>query len=230
MQTVDDKHVDVPLFYTKQLIKELCIYPLGCELIKTAGKMPANSILFSGPSGTGKTHAALSVAYHTDALFMDLSPNTLAKFTSKQEVTSIVAKAFRVARRFQPAVLYFDCAEQVYSNPKAKGSVKNPYATRLKKLFITYKNLITPNMRVMFIGNTNRGWTSSYKDLKKIFDRTLYFSLPSFSDSYKLWKREIKKKLGRDYELEYDILAQMSIGFTPESVKMTNLIIDHYMY
>jgi SpoVK/Ycf46/Vps4 family AAA+-type ATPase len=214
------KHIDVPLFYTKQLIKELCIYPLGCNLVRTAGKIPVNSVLFSGPTGTGKTHASLATAYHADALFIDLSPSNLAKFQTKQEVTQIVAKAFRVARRFQPAVLYFDFAEQVFINTKAKGGVvKNPLATRLKKLFISYKNLITPNMRVLFVGNTNKGWTANLKDVKKMFDRTLYFSLPSSSDSYKIWKQEIRNKIGRDYDLEYAVLAQMSYGFSAESVR-----------
>jgi len=29
MQTIDDKLIEIPLFYTKQLVKELCIFPLG---------------------------------------------------------------------------------------------------------------------------------------------------------------------------------------------------------
>ena len=75
MQLVDEKLIDIPIFYTKQLIKELCIYPLGCKLVKKESKFQSNSILFHGGTGSGKTHAALAIAYHTDALFFDISPS-----------------------------------------------------------------------------------------------------------------------------------------------------------
>lgn len=220
MQLVDEQINDVPFFYTKQLIKELCIYPLGCQLVKSHGKLTCNSILFFGPPGTGKTHAALAVACHTDALFIDLSPRNLeGRFNTREELNKIVATAFRVAKNFQPAVIYFDNAEQIFVNTRAKGAVKNPQATRLKKILLSYKNLVTPDMRILFIGNTNKGWHMSNKDFKAMFDKNLYFSLPAFSDRYKIWKKYITDKIGRSYELEYDILAQMSSNFSAESIR-----------
>ncbi len=56
------------------------------------------------------------------------------------------------------------------------------------------------------------------KDMKAMFDKTLYFSIPSFSDRYKIWKKHIIQKIGRNYELEYDVLAQMSSNFSAEAV------------
>lgn len=219
MQLVDEKLIDVPLFYTKQLIKEFCIFPLGSPFIKTNCKQNFSSVLLFGPSGTGKTHAALSIAYHTDSIFIDLSPKNLeGKFNTKDELYKIVASAFRVAKFYQPAVIYFDNAEQIFCNPKAKGAVKNPSATRLKKLLLTYKNLVTPEQRILFIGCTNKGWHMNAKDLAVMFDKNYYFSLPSFSDRFKLWKREINTRLGRVYDIEYDVLAQMSTGYSSESV------------
>lgn len=217
-QLINEKPIDTPLFYTKQLIKEMCIYPLGCSLVKQSGRLPVNSVLFAGPSGTGKTHAALAVAYHTDALFFDFSPANMARFSTKPEYTSIFAKSFRVARKYQPAVFYFDFAEQIFNNPKVKGAVKNSVASKMKKMYINYKNLVTENMRILFIGNTSKGFHGNIKDFKSMFDRTLIFSLPSFSDNYKIWKKEIYNRIGRHYDLEYDVLAHMSRGFSPESV------------
>ena len=230
---MNNTSIEVPLFYTKQLIKELCIYPLGSQLVKSSGKLPTASVLFGGPSGTGKTHAALSIAYHTDALFFDLSPANLAKYATKQEVTTIVAKSFRVAKNFQPAILYFEYVEQIIPDTKVKGGVKNALASRLKKLFISYKNLINENMRILFIGTTNRGSFANTKDLKILFDKTLYFSLPSKSDCYKLWKNEIHKRIGRHYDLEYDVLSHMSRGYSQESViiiKLDNCLYRIYTY
>ncbi len=220
MQLVDEQMIDVPFFYTKQLIKEYSIYPLGSNIVKSSTpNVP--SILFFGPSGTGKTHAALAIAHHTNSIFIDLSPKNLERFTTKEELTKAVAAAFRTARFYQPAVIYFDNAEQVFVDPKKykKGAVKNPSAQRLKKILISFKNLITKDMRVQFIGCTNKGWHMNMKDVNTMFDKTLYFSLPSFSDRFKIWRKEITKTVGRVYDLEYDILAQMSTSFSPESVK-----------
>lgn len=218
MQIVEEKCTDIPLFYTKQLVKELCVYPLGCQLVRNSGKFITNSILFHGPPGTGKTHAALSVVYHTDAIFLDVSPRNLEKFGSKEEVFKAVATAFRVARTYQPAVLYFDNADQIFLNPRAKGAIKNPNAQRLKKLFISYAKLIKPEDRIMFIGCTNKGHFLNMKEMKQMFDKTVYFGLPSYSDRYKIWKTFITKRIGKEYTLEYDILAQMSNSFSAESV------------
>lgn len=230
MQLVDEQLIDVPFFYTKQLIKEFCIYPLGSQLVKTSTpNIP--SILFFGPPGTGKTHAALSIAHHTNSLFIDLSPKNLERFTTKEEFQKMVASAFRVARFNQPAILYFDNAEQIFADSKKfkKGAVKNPNAIRMKKMLISFKNLITPDMRIMFIGCTNKGFHMNMKDMNSMFEKTLCFSLPSFSDRLKIWKTEITKRVGRVYDLEYDILAQMSNSFSPESVK-NKFILDNFLY
>lgn len=218
MHTVEEKCPEIPLFYTKQLVKELCIYPLGCQTVRSQAKFTSNSVLFHGPPGTGKTHAALAVAHHTDALFFDLSPKNLEKFQTKEEVTKAVATAFRVARFFQPAILYFDCAEQVFLAGKPKRATKNPNASRLKKMFISFAKLIKPDDRIMFIGNTNKGFDMNMKELKQMFDKTLYFANPSYADRYLIWKSYITKKIGREYDLEFNILAQMSNSFPGEAV------------
>jgi len=217
MQTIDDKLIEIPLFYTKQLVKELCIFPLGCQMVRSQAKFTTHSVLFHGPSGTGKTHAALAVAYHTDALFFDLSSKNLEKFQTKEEVTKAVATAFRVARFFQPAILYFDFVEQIIPG-KVKGMVKNPAAQRLKKLFISYAKLVKTDDRILFIGNTNQGKFINAKEMNQLFDKSIYFGLPSYSDRYLIWKTYVRKKIGREYDLEYDILAQMSNSFPGQSV------------
>jgi SpoVK/Ycf46/Vps4 family AAA+-type ATPase len=220
IQIIDEQLIDIPLFYTKQLIKEFCIYPLGSQIVKSNTKPPIASALFFGPPGTGKTHAALAVAYHTNAIFIDLSAQNLEKIKTGQELNRAIATAFRVAKFNQPAVVYFDYAEQIFVDKKKfkKGAVKNPSAQRLRKAFLAFKNLITPDMKILFIGCTNKGWHMNIKDMNAMFDRTFYFSIPSFSDRFKIWKNEITNKFGRYYEMEYDILAQMSINYSAESV------------
>jgi len=219
MNVIDENLIDVPLFYTKQLIKEYCIFPLGDPFVKTNLGSNVASVLFHGPPGTGKTLAALAIAYHTDALFIDLSPkNVEGKINTKETLSRTLASAFRVAKNYQPAIIYFDNAEQIFA-AKAKGAIKNPVAQKMKKYIASMKNLINHDMRVLIIGCTNRGYPFlNKKDLKNVFDKTLYFGLPSYADRVKLWKNKIQAKTHMDGDLDYCILGQMSNGYSHESI------------
>ena len=219
MNVIDENLIDVPLFYTKQLLKEFCIFPLGDPFVKSNMGSNVASVLFHGPPGTGKTLAALAIAYHTDALFLDISPkNVEGKINTKEDLSRTLASTFRVAKNYQPAIIYFDNAEQIFA-AKAKGAIKNPAAQKMKKYIASMKNLITQDMRVLIIGCTNRGYPFlSKKDLKNVFDKTFYFGLPSYADRVKLWKNQIKAKTDLDAELDYCILGEMSNGYSQESI------------
>ena len=219
MNVIDENLIDVPLFYTKQLLKEFCIFPLGDPFVKSNMGSNVASVLFHGPPGTGKTLAALAIAYHTDALSLDISPKSVeGKINTKEDLSRTLASTFRVAKNYQPAIIYFDNAEQIFA-AKAKGAIKNPAAQKMKKYIASMKNLITQDMRVLIIGCTNRGYPFlSKKDLKNVFDKTFYFGLPSYADRVKLWKNKIKAKTDLDAELDYCILGEMSNGYSQESI------------
>ena len=219
MNIIDENLIDVPLFYTKQLLKEYCIFPLGDPFVKSNLGSNIASVLFHGPPGTGKTLAALAIAYHTDALFLDLSPkNVDGKINTKENLSRTLASTFRIAKNYQPAIIYFDNAEQIFA-AKAKGAIKNPAAQKMKKYIASMKNLITKDMRVLIIGCTNRGYPFlNKKDLKNVFDKTFYFGLPSYADRVKLWKTKIQEKTQLDGDLDYCILGEMSNGYSQESI------------
>lgn len=219
MNVISPSLIDIPLFYTKQLLKEYCIFPLGSQFIKSNLGTNVASVLFHGPPGTGKTHAALAIAHHTDALFFDISPrNVEGKLNTKEETSRTLASVFRVAKNNQPAIIYFDNAEQIYPRPKAKGNIKNPTAVKMKKYIASMKNLITQDMRVLIIGCTNRGQNLATKELKNLFDKTFYFGLPSYSDRVKLWKLKIAEKTDQGDGLDYSTLGEMSNGYSHESI------------
>ena len=219
MNIIDENLIDVPLFYTKQLLKEYCIFPLGDPFVKSNLGTNVPSVLFHGPPGTGKTLAALAIAYHTDALFIDISPkNVDGKINTKEDLSRTLASAFRIAKNYQPAIIYFDNAEQIFA-AKAKGAIKNPAAQKMKKYINSMKNLITQDMRVLIIGCTNRGNPFlNKKDMKNVFEKTFYFGLPSYADRVKLWKTKIQAKTELDGDLDYSILGEMSNGYSHESI------------
>ena len=221
LNIAEESLIDVPLFYTKQLIKEYCIFPLGSQFVKSNYGLNVASVLFHGPPGTGKTLAALACAYHTDALFIDISPkNVDGKIGTKEELSRTLASAFRIAKNYQPAIIYFDHAEQILPGKvkKAKGFVKNPQAQKMKKYILSMKNLITQDMRVLIIGSTNQGQYLNKKDFKNIFDKSFYFGLPSYSDRVKLWKEKIAEKTDQGDSLDYSVLGEMSNGYSHESI------------
>ena len=219
MNIIDENLIDVPLFYTKQLIKEYLIFPLGDPFVKSNLGSNIASALFHGPPGTGKTLAALAIAYHTDALFIDISPkNVDGKINTKEDLSRTLASAFRIAKNYQPAIIYFDNAEQIFA-AKAKGAIKNAAAQKMKKYITSMKNLITQDMRVLIIGCTNRGYPFlNKKDMKNVFDKTFYFGLPSYADRVKLWKSKIGSKTELDGDLDYCVLGEMSNGYSQESI------------
>ena len=219
MNIIDENLIDVPLFYTKQLLKEYCIFPLGDPFVKSNLGSNVASVLFHGPPGTGKTLAALAIAYHTDALFLDISPkNVDGKINTKEDLSRTLASTFRIAKNYQPAIIYFDNAEQIFA-AKAKGAIKNAAAQKMKKYIASMKNLITQDMRVLIIGCTNRGYPFlNKKDLKNVFDKTFYFGLPSYADRVKLWKNKITAKTELDGDLDYCTLGEMSNGYSQESI------------
>ena len=219
MNIIDENLIDVPLFYTKQLLKEYCVFPLGDPFVKSNLGSNVASVLFHGPPGTGKTLAALAIAYHTDALFLDISPkNVDGKINTKEDLSRTLASTFRIAKNYQPAIIYFDNAEQIFA-AKAKGAIKNAAAQKMKKYIASMKNLITQDMRVLIIGCTNRGYPFlNKKDLKNVFDKTFYFGLPSYADRVKLWKNKINTKTTMDGDLDYCTLGEMSNGYSQESI------------
>ena len=57
MNIIGENLIDVPLFYTKKLIKEYCIFPLGDPFVKSNFGSNVASALLHGSPGTGKTLA-----------------------------------------------------------------------------------------------------------------------------------------------------------------------------
>ena len=145
-------------------------------------------------------------------MFFDLSPRNIeGKYTTKEETTRLVAMVFRTAKLYQPAVIYFDDAEQIFVGKKG---VKNPNAQRIKAKLVNCKNLVTSDQRILFIGNSNKAHQLS----PELFDKCFYFSNPSYSDRYKIFKTEINRRIGKEYDIEFDVLAHATNGYSSEAI------------
>ena len=54
MNIIDENLIDVSLFYTKQLLKGYCIFPLGDPFAKSNLSTNVANVLFHDPPGTEK--------------------------------------------------------------------------------------------------------------------------------------------------------------------------------
>jgi hypothetical protein len=66
MNIIDENLIDVSLFYTKQLLKGYCIFPLGDPFVNSNLGTNLASILLHVAPDIGKTLASLAITYHTD--------------------------------------------------------------------------------------------------------------------------------------------------------------------
>ena len=105
---------DPSMALVRQLVTEFAIFPLGSELVKKRAEL-TKSLLFYGPPGSGKTMAVRAVANETAAMVFDLSPLSIeGKYGEKRGEEKLIASVMRVAKEFEPAVVYIDEAEKLF--------------------------------------------------------------------------------------------------------------------
>ena len=176
---------DPALSYLRQVVTEYCVLPLGSEEIHKAidPEKTIKSIMFYGPSGTGKTLAVEAAANEVGALLIHLSPEKLrGQFPGKNGPTKLVHMAFTIARdpTMQPVIIYIDECEQFFTGGKKNKDKDGP--SRFKKDMLLYKNqALQPEHRAIVIGSTKAPENGDLKDLRGFFDKFLYFPYPDYS-------------------------------------------------
>ena len=92
-----------------------------------------STMLFYGPPGTGKTLVSRAIANETSSYVFDLSPLSIdGKYSEKKGEEKLIASVMRVAKEFQPSVVYIDECEKVFpvkkKGKKKKGKKSEPGA------------------------------------------------------------------------------------------------------
>jgi len=217
----------------RQLVTEYIIFPLGSALCRARFPEMIRSVLFYGPSGTGKTQVVRAIATETRAVLYDLSPLSIeGVFNSpKTEGDKLVAMVMIAAKEFQPSLIYLDECEKIFPAAKKKGKKKggkkrgtdNQAPSRIKKaLMKTRAQWITPETRITIVGCTSEPHEGSKKDFKKFFDKSIYFPFPDYTTRRLMWKTFIANaggKLKADFPVS--TLAHISDGYSAGSIKKT---------
>ena len=198
LDDINDSPYDPSMALIRNLITEYIIFPLGSALVRKRFPENIRSFLFYGPPYTGKTLVVRACCTETNSILFDISPNNIeGKYMAKKEEEKLVATVMVAAKDYQPSIIYIDECEKIWpakkKGKKTKGSKKKKAdpanATRIKKAMGKWRvKWIDDNTRITIIGCLSEPEEASKKELKKFFDKSIYFPVPLYTTSRMMWK------------------------------------------
>lgn len=158
--------------------------------LRTMGVNPIKGMLFSGPTGTGKTFLARGLAAKLDASFYNIGgPAIVDKFVGQTEHR--LRDIFEHANANSPAILFFDEIDSLYT----QRSEHNHEATnRLVGQFLSLLDGFVSYDRILVIATTNLPGALDDALLRPgRLEHKLIFSLPSEKDRILILKASSRK-------------------------------------
>ena len=186
------------------------------DLFASARVMPPKGILFSGPSGTGKTLTAKALAGETGLNFISISvPILFSKWLGESEKG--LHQIFKKAKQSAPCILFFDDIDSLAVTRRA-ASEGEAVAERMESQFFNELDNLSDLSQVIVLGATNRpdlldpALTRSGR-----LDYVLEFPLPSHEDRVDIFRVHTK---GRPLAPGIDLaeLAALTEGFSGSDI------------
>lgn len=121
------------------------------QRLQRIGVNPVKGILFSGPSGTGKTHLARVLSKELDTRFYLVDgPEIINKWVGESEER--LRSLFRHAEQHAPAIIFFDELDSIVAS---RGDDVPEYASRFVGQFLTALDGFEASQGVLVIASTN---------------------------------------------------------------------------
>ncbi|WP_406076164.1 ATP-binding protein [Streptomyces virginiae] len=189
--------IELPLKYHNELSE------IGARAIK--------GVLFTGPSGTGKTLLARIIANHADATFYAINgPEILSKWYGQSE--EIIRGIFEDAKRHSRAIIFFD---EIDSLASQRGDDSHEASRRLVGQLLSLMDGFSRDTNVMVIGTTNRPQDiDSALRRPGRFDWQVHFPIPNREDREKILQKS-SRKLRVGEELPHSLIAGKTEKWTP---------------
>jgi len=140
----------------KEEIRKAIVYPFQHpEIFQMYGKRAGEGILLYGPPGCGKTFIARAAAGECNANFLTMTiSEILSKWVGDSERN--VRSAFESARKYAPAILFFDEIDAVGGR---RDESREGYAKRLvNEMLINLDGVQGPLEKVLVLAGTNSPW------------------------------------------------------------------------
>jgi transitional endoplasmic reticulum ATPase len=216
----------------KKELQEAIEWPMKYPDLYTAiGYIMPKGILLYGPSGTGKTLLAKSVATESEANFISIrGPELLSKWVGESERG--VREVFRRARQASPCIIFFD---EIDALAPLRGLGGDSVVTeRVVSQLLTELDGIQSLAGVVVLAATNRMDMVDPALLRAgRFDKLLYIPQPDKNARRQILGIQTKgKRIGADLDL--DRVAEMTDGFSGADITAVvntavSLVLQEYL-
>jgi transitional endoplasmic reticulum ATPase len=185
----------------KEVLVSIVDWPTKYPDLFAAGKVhPPRGILFSGPSGTGKTLMAKALAGETGLNFISISgPTLFSKWLGESEKG--LHQIFKKAKQSAPCILFFDEIDGLIST---RGFVSDGGTTeRMASQFFNELDNLSDLSQVIVLGATNREDLLDPTLMRTgRLDYVLNFSIPDEKDRLEIFQVHTRERpLERDVDL-----------------------------
>jgi len=192
-----------------------------CLIIKRYLEQPENfgewapkTVLFYGPSGTGKTMTAQALANETGAEFFFIkSPELIG--THVGDAASKINKLFRKAKDAAPSVIYLDEIDAIGLDRRFQ-SVRGDVTEVVNALLAEIDGLELTS-GVVCIGATNNLILLDFA-LRSRFEEEIEFTLPNVEERKQILEM-YAKKIPIKVKCDFDKIATMTDGFSGRDLK-----------
>jgi transitional endoplasmic reticulum ATPase len=200
----------------KETLISIVDWPTRYPDLFAAGKVfPPKGVLFSGPSGTGKTLMAKALAGETGLNFITISgPILFSKWLGESE--KALHQIFKKAKQSAPCILFFDEIEALV--PTRSLASDGGAAERVASQLFNELDNLSDHSQVIVLGATNREDLLDPALMRAgRLDYVLPFPLPDERDRLEIFRvNTTEKPLGKDVDLLE--LARMTEGMVGSQI------------
>jgi transitional endoplasmic reticulum ATPase len=185
----------------KEALMSIVDWPMKYPELFASGKVsPPKGILFTGPSGTGKTLMAKALAGEAGLNFISIGgPMIFSKWLGESE--KALHNLFKKAKQSAPCILFFD---EIDALIMARGLVTDSGAVeRIASQFFNELDSLTDLSQVIVLGATNREELLDPALMRTgRLDYILKFSVPDEKDRLEIFQVHTRERpLGDDVDL-----------------------------
>jgi transitional endoplasmic reticulum ATPase len=200
----------------KETLVSIVDWPAKYPELFASGKVsPPRGILFTGPSGTGKTLMAKALAGETGLNFISISgPIILSKWLGESE--KALHKVFKKAKQSAPCILFFDEIDALITN---RGYVsESGTVERIASQFFNELDNLTDLSQVIVLGATNREDLLDPALLRAgRLDFVLRFPIPDEKERLEIFQVHTQEKpLAKEVELS--TMARLTDGMAGSQI------------
>ncbi|GGO77419.1 ATP-binding protein [Nocardioides deserti] len=187
------------------------------QLLERIGVNPVKGILFSGPSGTGKTYLARALSKEVGASFYLIDgPEIINKWVGESEQR--LRDLFDHAAKSAPALLFFDELDSIVSK---RDNDAPEYVTRFVGQFLTILDGFDPAKGVLVIAATNLPGALDTALLRpgRLSFKVEFNGHPNGGDRLAILRASSRRVLGAD-KADLEALTEGTEGWTAAEMSM----------